>query len=81
MGFTSKCWWYSFYRKIICLFPLLGGIGKNTQIGELYESIEEMRQTYDNKVDAVSSKHTQEMADQKAYFEKEIAVLKEQLRS
>jgi len=31
-----------------------------------------MRQTYDNKVDAVSSKHTQEMADQKAYFEKEL---------
>jgi len=53
----------------------------NKKIGELYESIEETRKTYDNKVDIMASKHAQETADQKAYFEKEIEILKEQLRS
>lgn len=53
----------------------------NKKIGELYESIEETRRTYDNKMDAITSKHSQEMADQKAYFEKEIEILKEQLHS
>lgn len=60
----------------------------NEKILELYESIEETRQTYDNKVDNLeksrqetSNKYSKELSDQKAYFEKEIEILKGQIRS
>lgn len=59
----------------------------NEKIRELYESIEETRQTYANKVnnleksrEEVASKYSKELSDQKVYFEKEIEILKEQLR-
>lgn len=42
----------------------------NKKIHELYENIEETHQE-------VASKHSQELSDQKAYFEKEIEILKE----
>lgn len=55
----------------------------NKKIGELYESIEEIRQSYDNKLsnlekgrEELISKHSKEFAEQKSYFEKEIEKLK-----
>lgn len=60
----------------------------NEKIRELYESIEETRQTYDSKVNGLEKsreeviiKYSKELSDQKVYFEKEIEMLKEQLRS